>query len=100
MTTTFELIDPPELVTIEHHCIEDIQCHPFVHFRWHDADYWLLGKMRWHNAMSVGDVLLRMPLGRKTYRATMTVHPRSEPAAFSVSTPRRQQGALNTMRRA
>jgi hypothetical protein len=98
MTTTFELVDPPELVRIEHHTIEDIlgnhHSHPFVQFRWHDADYWVLGKMRWHNIMAAGDVLLRLPQGRKTYRATMTVHPRSEPAAFSVSAPRKQQGAL------
>jgi hypothetical protein len=28
------------------------------------------------------------------YRATLMVHPRSAPAAFSVGSPRKQQGAL------
>lgn len=98
MATEFDLIDPPELVDIEHHPIEDFQgrslSHPFAHFRWHDADYWLLGQIRWHNMMSVGKVFLRLPLGKKAYPASLTVHPRTEPPTLTIGFPRTRFGTL------
>lgn len=98
MATEFDLIDPPELVGIEHHPIEDIQgrnlSYPFAHFVWHGVDYWLLGQMRWHNMMSVGQVFLRLPKGKKAYPASITVHPRSEPSTFTVGFPRKRIGTM------
>ena len=98
MATEFSLIDAPDLLEIEHRKIEDFQgvtvSHSFVHFRWHGSDIWLLGQMRWHNIMSIGYVSLRLPRGKKTYRAAILVHPREKPLGFSVSLPRGSQGAL------
>lgn len=67
---------------------------PFVHFRWHESDIWLIGKMRWHNIMSAGYVSLRLPRGNKTYRTGIIVHQRDKPLGFSVTLPRGSQGAL------
>ncbi len=98
MATDFSLIDPPDLLGIEHRKIEDFQgvtvSRSFVHFRWHGSDIWLLGQMRWHNIMSIGYVGLRLPRGNKTYRAGISAHPREEPPGFSVSLPRGSQGPL------
>ena len=100
MTTAFDLIDPPVLVGIEYQTIEDFDgrdaSRPFAHFRWHDADYWLLGQMRWHNIMSIGDMLLRLPRGRKAYRAGAFIQPRSRPVTFSVGAPRKTQGTVKS----
>ncbi len=92
MDLPFELIDPPSLVGIERHTIENLQGmhlgYSFAHFQWHEQDFWLLGKMEWHDIMGVGDVYLRLPKGRKLFRAGILVRPRSEPPTFLIRNPR------------
>ena len=79
MTTAFDLIDPPELVGIEYQTIEEFDGHyasrPFAHFRWHDADYWLLGQMRWHNIMTVGECFLDFHEGGKPIEQELFIQP-------------------------
>lgn len=99
MATQFELIDPPEVVEVKNHKIEDEQgvnlSYPFVHFRWHGSDFWLLGKMVWRNTMTVGDVYLRLPKGRNIFVAGITVHPHQENINFTVGKPRHRITSKN-----
>lgn len=98
MATQFELIDPPELIEVKYHQIEDGQyncSYPFVHFRWHRSDFWLLGKMVWRNIMSAGDVYLRLPKGRNIFVAGITVHPDQGDMTFTVGQPRHRIARKN-----
>lgn len=92
MATPFELIDPPELIEVKYHQIEDGRgrnfLYPFVHFLWHGRDFWLLGKLVWRNAMAAGDVYLRLPKGRNLFVAGITVHPDQGDMTFTVGKPR------------
>jgi len=98
VATQFELIDPPELIEVKYHQIEDGQyncSYPFAHFVWHSQDFWLLGKMVWRNIMSAGDVYLRLPKGRNIFVAGITVHPHQEKITFTVGTPRHRVTCKN-----
>jgi hypothetical protein len=44
--------------------------------------------MAWHDIMGVGDVYLRLPKGRKLFRAGILVRPRSQPSTFLIRNPR------------
>lgn len=97
MVTQFELIDPPELIEIKHYQIEDEQGRhlhfPFVHFRWSNRHFWLLGRMVWRNTMALGEVYLRLPRGKKLFEATMVAHPHQENITFTVNRPRDRSSA-------
>ncbi len=92
VATQFELIDPPELIEVKYHQIEDGLGRkfnsPFVHFLWHGSDFWLLGKLVWRNAMTAGEVYLRLPKGRNIFVAGITVHPDQGDMTFTVGKPR------------
>ena len=99
MATPFELIDPPDLIEVKYHQIEDGRGrhfnYPFVHFRWHGSDFWLLGKMVWRNTMTAGDVYLRLPKGTNIWVAGITVHPHQENINFTVGKPRHRVSSKN-----
>jgi hypothetical protein len=91
VATQFELIDPPELIEMKCHQIDDGRwnlSYPFAHFLWHSNDFWLIGKMVWRNTMAVGDVHLRRPRGKNVSVARITVHPHEGDLTFTVSKPR------------
>ncbi len=94
----FNLIDAPEPVEIEYRQVEDTKgtrfSRPFVHFRWHDADIWLLGKVDWHDLISIGMPRLRLPRGEKIYHAKAVVHPSNSPFTFSIARPPSRQGLV------
>lgn len=99
MATPFELIDPPELIEVKYHQIQDglgrNLSYPFVHFLWHGSDFWLLGKLVWRNTMTAGDVYLRLPKGRNIFVAGMTVHPDQGDMTFTVGKPRHRLSYKN-----
>jgi hypothetical protein len=92
MAQAFEIIDPPELVGIEYQTIEyingDRMSRPFAHFRWHDADHWILGYIYGQNGIRAGGAIIRLPRGQKKHKAALVVQPDNSPPTFTVHSPR------------
>ena len=88
----FTLLDPPVLVELDVLKIETTaspngDLRRIAHFRWHDQDFWLLGRMVWHNRMAVGSVFVRPKRGRRIMKTTLMVHPNFSPPEYVVHRP-------------
>lgn len=86
-----EILDGPVLIEVRAFGIEDCKgfrnYRRFAHFRWREADIWLIGTMVWRNSLQVGRVWLRLPRGRKLLSASLGVRPDFQ-QSFHVGRPR------------
>ena len=92
MHNEYTLIDPPQFIDFEVRHIEQLESPNgflvrLAHFRWHKKDYWILGRMVWHNRLTCGSVWVRAKKGRKIYKTTLTMMPQYSPPEFVISKP-------------
>ena len=87
----FTIIEPPIFVGFEVLKVEadgatgDLR--RISHFRWRDHDYWLLGRMVWHNRLAAGHALLMPAGGKRHVQTRVTVHPYYSPPEFVIHKP-------------
>lgn len=87
----YDLFDLPSLVGLTFGSIEGMngnrQYLRLAHFRWQDADHWVLCRTVWRNAMMAGSVFVQPVNSVKTYRVSLAIQPAYNPPVFRVSRP-------------
>ena len=92
MQNEYIVLDPPQFIDFEIRKIEQLESPNgllvrLAHFQWQGKDYWIIGKMVWHNRMACGFAWVRAARGRKLYKTNLMMMPQYSPPEFVISKP-------------